>query len=277
MTMGIPIVAGRGFEATDTASGGRVVIVNKTLANRLWKGRDPIGQRVRPNLGASIGSSVNPWHTVIGVAKDVKEAGVDRDAGAELYLFVDQPGPPIDGTERWVTNAPPTMHHRPAHEPSSVCACADSGAGGARRSTPRSRSWACARWMPCSTIRSAGRDCWRSCSAHSPGWRCCWQSSARMACSRSWSRSGGVRSASVSPSARRAAASSRSSRGRDSPSCQSVLPSGWRARSALTRLLGSLLFGVRPTDPATRCRRHDHDCDRCRTGVRAPGLARLSA
>jgi predicted permease len=109
-TMRIPIVAGRGFDAIDTASEGRVVIINETAANRLWKGRDPIGQRVRPNLGASIGTSVNPWHTVIGVAKDVKEAGVDRDAGAELYLFVDQPGPPIDGTKRWVTTAPPTMH-----------------------------------------------------------------------------------------------------------------------------------------------------------------------
>jgi putative ABC transport system permease protein len=109
-TMRIPIVAGRGFDAIDTASEGRIVIINETLANRLWKGRDPIGQRVRPNLGASIGTSVNPWHTVIGVAKDVKEAGVDRDAGAELYLFVDQPGPPIDGTARWVATAPPTMH-----------------------------------------------------------------------------------------------------------------------------------------------------------------------
>jgi predicted permease len=110
-TMGIPIVAGRGFEATDTASEGRVVIINETLANRLWKGRDPIGQRLRPNLGASVGTSVNPWHTVIGVAKDVKEAGVDRDAGAELYLFVGQPGPPIDGTKRpWVTTAPKTMN-----------------------------------------------------------------------------------------------------------------------------------------------------------------------
>jgi predicted permease len=109
-TMRIPIAAGRGFDAIDTASEGRVVVINETLANRLWKGRDPIGQRVRPNLGASIGTSVNPWHTVIGVAKDVKEAGVDRDAGAELYLFVDQPGPPIDGTARWVATAPPTMH-----------------------------------------------------------------------------------------------------------------------------------------------------------------------
>jgi predicted permease len=109
-TMRIPIVAGRGFAASDTASEGRVVVINETLANRLWKGRDPIGQRLRPNLSASIGTSANPWHTVIGVAKDVKEAGVDRDAGAELYLFIDQPGPPIDGTTQWVSIAPPTMH-----------------------------------------------------------------------------------------------------------------------------------------------------------------------
>jgi predicted permease len=109
-TMSIPIVAGRGFDANDTTSGGRVVIINETLANRLWKGRDPIGQSVRPNLSASLGTSANPWHTVIGVAKDVKEAGVDRDAGAEVYVFVDQPGPPVDGTTQWVADAPPTMH-----------------------------------------------------------------------------------------------------------------------------------------------------------------------
>ena len=110
-TMRIPIVAGRGFEAIDTASEGRVVVINETLASRLWKGRDPIGQRVRPNLSASIGTAVNPWHTVIGVAKDVKQAGVDRDSGAELYLFVDQPTPPDDGTKRpWVAMAPTTMN-----------------------------------------------------------------------------------------------------------------------------------------------------------------------
>jgi putative ABC transport system permease protein len=110
-TMRIPIVAGRGFDAIDTASEGRVAIVNETLAGRLWKGRDPIGQRLRPNLSASIGTSANPWHTVIGVAKDVKSAGVDRDAGGEVYLFVDQPAPPLDGTERpWVVTAPTTMN-----------------------------------------------------------------------------------------------------------------------------------------------------------------------
>jgi len=109
-TMRIPIVAGRGFAASDTVSGDRAIVVNETLANRLWKGRNPIGQRLRPNLGASIGTSTNPWHTVIGVAKDVRDAGIDRDAGGELYLFVDQPGPPIDATTAWTLTAPSTMH-----------------------------------------------------------------------------------------------------------------------------------------------------------------------
>ena len=47
-TMGIPIVAGRGFERTDNASQGKVAIVNETLAKRIWKGQNPIGQRLRP-------------------------------------------------------------------------------------------------------------------------------------------------------------------------------------------------------------------------------------
>ena len=47
-TMGIPILQGRGFEPSDATSPGLVVIVNKTLAETFWKGRDPIGQRLRP-------------------------------------------------------------------------------------------------------------------------------------------------------------------------------------------------------------------------------------
>src|SRR5207244_8025673 len=89
-TMGVPIVAGRSFEPADAASPARVVIVNETLANRIWKGRNPIGQRVRPNLGAAIGFGGNSWHTVIGVAKDVKQSGVEKDTGMELYVSLDQ-------------------------------------------------------------------------------------------------------------------------------------------------------------------------------------------
>jgi putative ABC transport system permease protein len=91
-TMGVPIVIGRGFEPTDAMSSGRVVIVNETLANRIWKGRNPIGQRVRPNLNAAIGVGDNSWHTVIGVAKDVKQGGVEKSTGTELYVSLDQLG-----------------------------------------------------------------------------------------------------------------------------------------------------------------------------------------
>jgi putative ABC transport system permease protein len=89
-TMGVPIVAGRGFEPADAASPGRVVIVNETLANRIWKGRNPIGQRVRANLSAAIGLGGNPWHTVIGVAKDIKQGGVEKETGTEVYVSLDQ-------------------------------------------------------------------------------------------------------------------------------------------------------------------------------------------
>jgi predicted permease len=89
-TMGVPIVVGRGFEPADAASPARVVIVNETLANRIWEGRNPIGQRVRPNLSAAIGFGDNSWHTVIGVARDVKQSGVEKDTGTELYVSLDQ-------------------------------------------------------------------------------------------------------------------------------------------------------------------------------------------
>jgi predicted permease len=90
-TMGIPIVAGRGFERTDNASQGKVAIVNETLAKRIWKGQNPIGHRLRPP-GGSFGAADEAWHTVIGVARDVRQRGVERPAGTELYVSLDQHG-----------------------------------------------------------------------------------------------------------------------------------------------------------------------------------------
>jgi predicted permease len=91
-TMGVPIVQGRSFQPADAASSGMVAVVNETLANTFWKGRDPIGQRLRPCCfpGAASASDDVPWFTVIGVAKDVKQAGVDQKTGTEFYQFVDQ-------------------------------------------------------------------------------------------------------------------------------------------------------------------------------------------
>jgi predicted permease len=84
-TMGIPIVAGRSFQPSDAASSGLVAVVNETLVNTFWKGLNPIGQRLRPCCGDQV-----PWFTVVGVAKDVKQRGVDQKTGHEFYFFVDQ-------------------------------------------------------------------------------------------------------------------------------------------------------------------------------------------
>jgi len=89
--MGSPIVAGRGFERTDNASQGKVIVVNETLAKRLWKGQNPVGRRLRPPGGA-FGAGEDVWHTVIGVAKDVRQRGVEHPAGTELYVSLDQHG-----------------------------------------------------------------------------------------------------------------------------------------------------------------------------------------
>ena len=80
-TMGIPIVDGRGFTPTDAASSGMVAVVNEALVRTFWKDLNPVGQRLRPCCGDQV-----PWFTVVGVAKDVKQGGVDRKTGTELYV-----------------------------------------------------------------------------------------------------------------------------------------------------------------------------------------------
>jgi predicted permease len=84
-TMGIPIVQGRSFQPGDAGSTGMMAVVNESLVNTFWKDKNPIGQRLRPCCGDQI-----PWFTVIGVAKDVKQGGVDKETGTEFYFLVDQ-------------------------------------------------------------------------------------------------------------------------------------------------------------------------------------------
>jgi predicted permease len=103
-TMGIPILQGRSFQSTDGVSAGMVAVVNETLANTYWKGRDPIGQRLRPFST----DNHSPWFTVIGVAKDVKQSGVDQPPGTQVYLLVDQLA--TDSPRTWVAISPSTMH-----------------------------------------------------------------------------------------------------------------------------------------------------------------------
>jgi predicted permease len=85
-TMGIPIVQGRAFRSSDVAS-GPVVIVNEAMVQTFWKDVNPIGQTLKPGFAPF---AQVPDFTVIGVARDVKQGGVDKKTGTEIYTFVDQ-------------------------------------------------------------------------------------------------------------------------------------------------------------------------------------------
>jgi len=64
-TAGIAIQRGRGFTGRDVSSGSQVVVVNETMAQRIWPGQDAVGNQVEFE-GRS--------HEVIGIARDIRPA-----------------------------------------------------------------------------------------------------------------------------------------------------------------------------------------------------------
>jgi predicted permease len=78
-TLNIGLLAGREFESRDDAAAMPVAIVNETMARRYWGGRgEAIGKRMR------VGSE--GWRTVIGVARDVKYSRVSEAPRPYVYL-----------------------------------------------------------------------------------------------------------------------------------------------------------------------------------------------
>jgi putative ABC transport system permease protein len=64
-TMGVPILQGRGFLASDTADAPRVAVVNEQFAKHYWAGQDAVGKHIR--LESANGTSVE----IVGVARTV--------------------------------------------------------------------------------------------------------------------------------------------------------------------------------------------------------------
>ena len=83
--MGIPVVEGRAFTPADALN--PTVMVNQTMARTFYKDQSAIGRRVKPSGPPSANI---PWYTIVGVLKDVKQGGVDRKTGTELYFNFDQ-------------------------------------------------------------------------------------------------------------------------------------------------------------------------------------------
>jgi predicted permease len=81
-TLRIPVLQGRAIETQDRADATPVVVLNRTLARLAWPGQDPIGQRIL--LGGGKVDSV--WRTVVGVVGDVRHRGLTATPRPEMYL-----------------------------------------------------------------------------------------------------------------------------------------------------------------------------------------------
>jgi putative ABC transport system permease protein len=92
-TARVPLKAGRDFTEQDTRERTFVTIVNETLARTMWPGENPIGKRFTCCESGPKGRMDPVWHEVVGVAADIRAQGLDREAQPAFYLPIAQMPP----------------------------------------------------------------------------------------------------------------------------------------------------------------------------------------
>ena len=84
-TMGIPLLYGRGIDATDRAQSRRVLVINETMARTLFPGEDPLGRPV--NIQRDVD------YEVVGVVGDVRVEALRYRPRLVMYgSYFQQPG-----------------------------------------------------------------------------------------------------------------------------------------------------------------------------------------
>jgi predicted permease len=83
---GIPLLKGRAFASTDVRDGPRVVVINKSFAERLFGKLDPIGRRIAWTGEVLKFIPVSgDWRTIVGVVGDTRDAGLDSDPTPTVF------------------------------------------------------------------------------------------------------------------------------------------------------------------------------------------------
>jgi putative ABC transport system permease protein len=78
---GLTLLQGRWFDETDTPKSRHVVVVDRRLVDRYWKGQDPLGKRIVRN-----GSPNDTWF-VVGVVANVKSQALDENSDKETIYY----------------------------------------------------------------------------------------------------------------------------------------------------------------------------------------------
>jgi putative ABC transport system permease protein len=82
--MEIPLISGRFFTKQDAGTTARVAIVSQSLARRYFGDADPIGQQIQPL--ASTESGPPPMRTIVGVVADVKAENLRQENIMQVYM-----------------------------------------------------------------------------------------------------------------------------------------------------------------------------------------------
>jgi putative ABC transport system permease protein len=77
--MGVPLLEGRDFTATDDASHPPVMIVSRSFATHFWPGESPLGKHVK------LGGDNAPWMTVVGMVGDYRFDSVTQTGDIPVY------------------------------------------------------------------------------------------------------------------------------------------------------------------------------------------------
>jgi predicted permease len=100
--MGAQLLRGRWFQESDGPGSPLVAVIDESMVRRYWPGEDPIGRRFK---GQDTRGRNDEWLTVIGVIKNMRRQGVDREPTAHVYEWYRQAiGVPRDVLVR--TSAP---------------------------------------------------------------------------------------------------------------------------------------------------------------------------
>ncbi len=81
-TLGAPILAGRDFDRRDTANSAKVAIVSRSMAQKYFGTRNPLGQRFRVRDGNALGDPVE----IVGVVKDAKYGSLRDPVSPYVFL-----------------------------------------------------------------------------------------------------------------------------------------------------------------------------------------------
>jgi putative ABC transport system permease protein len=98
-TIGTSLLEGRFLNSGDGKDAPPAAVINQTMARAFWPHESALGHRVRVDFPNG------KWRTIVGVVWDVKNGGLDKSTGTELYIPYQQTSTLPEVTNNFVGSA----------------------------------------------------------------------------------------------------------------------------------------------------------------------------